>query len=564
MSDGSDPSVRPVVFNYDFSRIEALKNQPIPDDADTLWQTIAELWEPVTYRHLLRRIARSGTQEAILSAFRLGPASTDILVVELQRHLSYVDRVLPARQLLSFIADFPLDFDQLVRSLPPPHDSLFVCALHLLWTVASMVDNGTTKHQLMERFSLLLLPRELAGRGPDRPSLPYILFLPVDSFKDGKQWLTLCSDYNRIQFFSMTKPSQPGTSFLLSEMTIDLFCNEITFVPNKGDLPHQKHQFISKMASYVWEDAVNRRGGDPLYYFIASLPYIFPFMEVAPAEVFRQLQEQLTSPDLEFFHGFMKAAAVRGNEYSKLAVQSALSLAHEAQLLVPWFRGVFSIEINLMKSCQTIFRESSAASISASVYLGALGTEFSAIAAQALLDNPTNTDAGIRAVLALVDRLPPPCRVVFSSCFRATRRKYKDKLVPVIAVSSFFMLRYLRPAFATISVDASTLGQKLMNVFVFKQWPEARLGDDIPRLVGDFLLEICNVKPTQIQLPPYDIKKILQFCAENAPAVADRLEAAQAEDEHSLHWSILECLENAVFGSPEDYTPLLEGASFVL
>jgi hypothetical protein len=126
------------------------------------------------------------------------------------------------------------------------------------------------------------------------------------------------------------------------------------------------------------------------------------------------------------------------------------------------------------------------------------------------------------------------------------------------------MLRYLMPAFATVSVQASAIGQRLMNVFVFKKSPEAKIGDDLLGLIGDFLLEICNTKPAQIQLPPSDIKKLLQFCAENAPAITDRFESAKADDEHCLHWSVLECLENVVFGYPEDYTPLLEGSSFFL
>jgi hypothetical protein len=115
-----------------------------------------------------------------------------------------------------------------------------------------------------------------------------------------------------------------------------------------------------------------------------------------------------------------------------------------------------------------------------------------------------------------------------------------------------------------ISPVASKVGQKLMNAFVFRQVPEVKLSDDVFQLIGNSLLEISTVSPCQIDLPQHDIKKIFEFCAENAPGLADRLEIAKADDEHCVHWSLLEMLELAVFGCPEDYTPLTKNAVFAL
>jgi hypothetical protein len=184
--------------------------------------------------------------------------------------------------------------------------------------------------------------------------------------------------------------------------------------------------------------------------------------------------------------------------------------------------------------------------------------------ADILLQNSDSLATGVRQIIASVDHITPALRLVYSACFRATRRKYKEKLLPIITVSSFLMLRFLLPQFAMMGPEASKLGQKMMNIFVFKVLPEIRDDKELPKLIGDFLLEISKVLPGDVALTPGDNTKILQFCAENAPMLAERLEIAKAEDEHPLHWSVLELLETGIFGVREDYTSMLEGKAFVL
>jgi hypothetical protein len=360
----------------------------------------------------------------------------------------------------------------------------------------------------------------------------------------------------------MAKPSKATQHFNLDEGASEVFSNELSFTtPAKATTTYA---FGSKVEAQIWADAVARRGGDPLVHVLASLPHVLPLAESAPPEVAAQLSELLAAPDMDFLHALLQAAATRGQEVSKGAVLAALARIAAAGLLAPWFRAVFSIEIQQLRSAQTIFRESSAASISSGVFLVCLGSEFSKLVAGILLENAATIDAGIRKIVAAIDRVPPALRIVFGACFRATRRRFQEKLVPIMAVSSFLMLRFLLPQFAIISPAASKLGQKLMAVFVFRKIPDDYIGEDIPQLIGDFLLKIGEVEDAQVQLPQYDGRKILQFCAENAMLVTDRLELVKGGDEYPLHWSLLELLETAIFGIKEDYARILDGHAYVL
>jgi hypothetical protein len=149
-SDGED-GVKPVVFNYSFSSLEAFKSTSIPEGADALWQTIVNPGEPVKFGHLLHRITRRPNQNAILSAFGLAPPCRDILATELRRHLSYVNRIVPLAIMLRHISTFPLDMDAFIPILPSPNRELLACALHLLWLILSAIEDDV-RHQTMERF----------------------------------------------------------------------------------------------------------------------------------------------------------------------------------------------------------------------------------------------------------------------------------------------------------------------------------------------------------------------------------------------------------------------------
>jgi hypothetical protein len=558
-----EPNARPVLFTYNFSQLSTLASGDLPPDSSSLWQTISDPCDPVTFAQLLSRIAHSPDTPAILSAFGLSPPVRHILTTELRRHLSYLDRILPPAAFLAYIAGFRLDLAAFVASLPAPAGPLLSCAVHLLWAVLSAVESDQTRHEIMERFALLLLPRELLSqrRSCARPELRYLCFLPVES-KDGRQWIALCSDHNKVQMFSMSKAAEAANWFTLDEVGFETFCNEIHFSnPTRAAVTYT---FSSRVDAQLWEDAATKRSVDPIYHFIACLPSVFENVDCAPPELLEQLTELLTAPDMDFLHSFLKTAATRGQEQSKGAVLSCLARLNDAQLLAPWFRAVFSIEITLLRSVQTIFRESSAASISSSVFLVNTGLDFSKMVADILLENSTQVDRGIRLIIGALDKVPAPLRLVFSACFKATRRKYKEKLVPIMAVSSFLMLRFLLPQFAMISPACSRLGQKLMTAFVFKKLPDDPLGEDLPQLIGNFLLEISTVEPADVQLPPYDAMKVLQFCAENAPLLADRVDIAKADDEHPLHWSMLELLESGIFGVKEDYAHILEGRTYML
>jgi hypothetical protein len=392
-----------------------------------------------------------------------------------------------------------------------------------------------------------------------------VLFLPVESAAEGKQWLALSSDYNHVQLFLMSAPSTPAHSFQLDQVTVDIFCTEINFWPLvKADKPLHTFSFPVTREVQVWRDAVGKRGVDPLYSFIACLPFVLLYQDAAPPPFWKQIRDAVVAPDLAFFHTFASVASSRGQEIAKPAVLSALSLMAESGYLAPFYRAVFGIEIAQLRGAQTIFRESSAASITSGAFMVTVGADFVTAVADLLLASQDSLDTAIREFMKLKEKLPSAIRIVFASCFRATRRRYQEKMVPVLAVSSFLMLRFLLPQFAIMSPIASRMGQKVMQAFVFKKFPPDQVREDVYELMARFLLEISQPEPAKVTMAPHDIKKIFQFTAENAIGMIERLQPLNAELDHPLHWSILELLEGVVFGIGEDFGRILSAGTIQL
>jgi hypothetical protein len=163
----------------------------------------------------------------VLSSFGLRPLSRDILTTELRRHLSYLNWILPPDTFLSSIAAFPL----FCCPFPPSSSSLLDCALHLLWAILSVLDDEVKRLEIMERFALLLIPRDLLSdlKSSKRSVLQSVCVLPVESLASGREWIALCSDYTKIQIFS--RDGEPGDSLALNEFRGDVFSTEINFVP---------------------------------------------------------------------------------------------------------------------------------------------------------------------------------------------------------------------------------------------------------------------------------------------------------------------------------------------
>jgi hypothetical protein len=155
------------------------------------------------------------------------------------------------------------------------------------------------------------------------------------------------------------------------------------------------------------------------------------------------------------------------------------------------------------------------------------------------------------------DLLFPELKVVFESCYRAARRKFPEGLVPMIAVSSILMLRFLMPQFALSYASSSRLGQKFLTAFVFGKPPEEEVEEQTFRKIAEFLLDISSVDKTcesceNIEKRECNLCSLLQFTADNLTMVMSALERAE-NDDHALVWSILELLENVV-SAPEDET----------
>jgi hypothetical protein len=218
---------------------------------------------------------------------------------------------------------------------------------------------------------------------------------------------------------------------------------------------------------------------------------------------------------------------------------------------------LFNTEIHPLRDSQTILRESSAATFCSSIFLTSLGARFCNGVLQKLINEVTDVRDGLQAMRDLKDRIVPELRMVFESCFRATRRRFPGELVPVMAVSSILMLRFLMPQFAVSFPEASRLGQKMLTVFVFSNPPGEDIEEEVFRKIAKFLLEISTVGMETdycgfTEAKDCELGELLYFASKNSRLIVSAMEGKK-KDNHTLVWVILELLEN-VLSKPEKET----------
>jgi hypothetical protein len=99
-----------------------------------------------------------------------------------------------------------------------------------------------------------------------------------------------------VQFFTLSKPSEPTESLPLDEFTCERVWNQTTFM-SRPDRPANSWTFLSAFSPYVWDDAIVRCSTSLRAF--RALKYV----DFAPAALVGQLTCAVCAPDMSFLRG---------------------------------------------------------------------------------------------------------------------------------------------------------------------------------------------------------------------------------------------------------------------
>ena len=564
-AEAAEPAKRQVSFRLDFSKISELKVRALPQDADQLWKAICDPYEPITYTHLLRRIMDPKTDpKQILEAFGLAPRSHEILTTELRRHLRYLRRILPPSAFGGLSSQFVVDLQNLTDVL---NDStIFALARHLLWNCLARFQDSATLCDIMCKFAEFLVPESLQDefQACRRPYLKYLFFLPVEAHtKPPLQWLALERDKNTLHVLLNGQMGMQDKTYRLDQMAVEFFDDEISFSSkSSADTQLMKFNFFSKQAMYVWKDAISATG-DPLVYFVQCLPLCRGHLDGAPPEFFEAICGLLKQPDNDFAMTVAESAATLAQDGMPY-IGALLSFLQRHDLLPYFMRQLFGEYLSKVVDSNMILKDNTATPLSCTMYLEASGKKYADLVAQRVMENTESFQQIIRTICSTAQEARPAIHFLLHTCFRAVRRRFPESKAPLTCLGNIIVMRLLLwNTSLRMLTNPPGFAQKLMAAFVLQSRGDDTLTESDFLAIADYFIDTSRPVPGICDYPTMegDQHKIFAYCCESKDLsylVTKRLERTR----HPLTWSILEVLENAIFGE-EDFHAMIKDCELV-
>lgn len=550
-----------VSFPLNFSKITELCQNPIQENADTLWHTIEKPGEPCKYTTLLNRIRTCTNKTHILEGFGLSPQSDSILSEELRRHLTYISNILPAEPLRTLFRELVVRLENLTSLLNSDQQTLLQLAMNLLWNSLAFFDDNESRVLIMKRFAESLVPEAFRAEFDDtsRSYLKFVTFLPLDE-SHGRTWIALEADRVTLHVFT-TEPQDAikHETHQIGELMCNVFSTEITFSEPGHPGAVMTFNLESDDAGLVWKDAVEVRDADPLLCFVQCLPYAVPRMGSAPAELKQCIQTLFSAPDNDFAIAIAQAAAAKGHE-AWGTIGAVLSLLQRYNLIPGYFRQLFGDYVFAMKTTTTIFRENSALMTSCSVFLGEAEKDYGAMVVEKLSQNRETVRDGVNAIHALAGGVGAQMCFLLSTAFHSVRRRFSDTILPLMGASSIAMLRFLLPKFSLANPSENTQpGQKLMKAFVFSRNADLALEDEDFVHIAEYIITACREVDGVCNFPVNgnDEETVLRFCESSEELSQYLYERISSRTCHPFMWALLKVLERIVFGTNEDFQAMI-------
>ena len=558
-------------FSLDLSAM-IFSQHEIPAVSDQVWSEISGPAEFITFSQLIDNIKNCDDPLYVLDAFDGEKQQISHVTSALSRHLEYLHRVLSVEQFLRLTMQMKLDIQSLFALLDQKQIIIFRCVILLIDTILKIIPENEKQQQILLAFSEYLIPEQLLKSRKERPYIMMLFMIPAKFTIDNNfYWLTLWRDYKTVRIYGFDQPERATKEITLDEYIPDIFGEQLAFyhVTQPG-VPVMSFSLPTLSAGRAWVDTFENRNKDPIMAFLSSLPHVIDYTQNLPTDFKNQLLQIIAAPDLDFARAICTVAAneFRDGEHTKNACLSVLSLLNSIGCLTQFIRCGFAEAIIETTDTTNILRMSSIASMSSGLILTHCENGFASNYASIIKGDNGNLPEVIKHLMELESKFTPPMRFVLSAAFKSSRRKFPDYLVPLNAISSIFMLRYLATELTSISMELAKLCQSITLTLMFSTKVE-QLPEEMYSQLALFLCNLTHLVNSPISLPETNIDNLLTFIKYKKDnnvyyrnIISKLSEILSKENHHPMVWSIVELFENLYTGTDENFQKEMEGKTF--
>ena len=542
------PKVGQVSFVFKFQ--EPSKDFNFSPQINEFWKQILGPDSKIQFTDIFDKVTYCNNPGILMSAYSTNYQSEDQLALDLLQLVSAFNKILPAGKITAYLSDAKLDPKKFIKELQSPTAELFDSILILTHHVIKQVKEYSLQMEVISRTASALIPETLIQELPQRKYITTLAVLPLQMSDSRMVWIVIHRD----------------STFQLLDMNnnipiLDCDPNETNVTETDGVLligSSFSCSFMSEQARKIYTEA-NEQKGDLLLTFVKCFPEVVKYKDQLPQVFFDQFNRIIGATDFDFVRAFSKQASISGAA-GRSANSQLLSILTNAGNITALTRFFFGIQIQHTISANVILRDSSPATLLFSTLSSYFGGSFADSVINSLLSPDVSLTDSVISLIHLLPLVPQQIKFMEAIVFRAARRKFPDGLVPLLAVGSMFMLRYLIPKLSTVSIEATQKGQKIMMAFVFHRSPDFSLTDEQYREIAESDLHITNYGSVSFPVEASKSTQVIESCAEWSKQLIDIISNRPAE--HPLYWSVLELLENSFTGEEDLLTELTTHSLF--
>ncbi|OHT06344.1 hypothetical protein TRFO_05515 [Tritrichomonas foetus] len=268
---------------------------------------------------------------------------------------------------------------------------------------------------------------------------------------------------------------------------------------------------------------------------------------------------------------------------------------YDTSMFSCFLRYIFNKDIEDTTEPGTLLRGNNAATMTASTFLVKFGSDIASNIVKELVDKIDNgydeTENihifAIKTIISNCHDLPLAMKIIIYNVFRATRRKYPNHRIPLIAIGSILMLRMFIPILSQ-NEKTKFLVQGLMNAFIFrydkvndsinemsnKEMINPEMNEETKRKnydqkilykVAEFICQIINIDDGdynhRINFRRIDFEGIIKYIADNFDPISEKVKEVgniKNIESNPLIPSFMELIENIFTGNERDFSCILE------
>ena len=533
-------------FNVDFSALP-LNRYMMPQSIDQYWNKIGC---KESFKSVFLQLQKPLSPDVFNRLFKIGENPTPFLN-SFWDIISHMKFILPPLDLVTFISHPKLEMDNLYKLIP--HDSrvLLISSICLINSVIKNRDYKT-QNKIVYEFAKLLVPSQESLFQAEKIEIPVAMFAPA-VLKDinEKIWIVLKKDMS----ISVYKNAE-GSS-LLHEIPP----NSYQFDVKQGSLTTTTHTFL--FTTQNGPDIFDAASKDPNSF----IPFIQSFqgnerggfLNTIPMIVKKQIIVALGSPDFILAKSVVQALVDdKSDQNNYIFIFTALN---ETGTFAPFIRQAFMDDVLRIDDPAKLFRTETIATRAATTIMGSSGAHLILQIKRLIANFAFNPAQAMRSIIqACSYQMPLLMNFIFSCAFKSTRRKFSNNLLPVVAASSIFILRYLNPQLIN-EPALKDCGSHLAKGFLLRRDDPTVNDEKLMRETCQFLIDLTKLNGSAFQFPPYDFGNIIKFLSvANEKIINNYKKQLQIQNtDPPLTWSVVEMIENC-FVSDNDYTAEILGA----